>query len=442
MNNKKIIISVIIVALAITAGYFIWHELSHDHSSSKENVLGGDEHGHEEGEHDEHENATTVSLTDEQAEAIGLSTGILERKNLTSSLKANGLLTVPNQFKGNATSLYGGVIRSITVQPGNMVKKGQVVATVTNPQYIAMQEEYLSLLPKIIYAQQENQRQKELNSGNAGALKNLQQSENELAVLQARRAGLQKQISLMGINTDNLTESNLVTDLLVRAPVGGAVSQVMVKIGSYIDQNTPVAEIVDNRQIHLDLFVYEQDLPKLKVNQTIHFSLTNNPGREYDAQIYSIGTAFEQNTKTIPVHARVKGSSDGLIEGMNITSIVSLGKAEVPAVPVDAIVTHEGQDFIFIETDAHSENEHHKELETGHDHANGKDTHDHAEPAEDHKTEMGRVYEKIPVRRGTTEVGYTEITPLADIPTGTKIVTKGAFFLLAKMTNQGEGHSH
>jgi hypothetical protein len=38
----------------------------------------------------------------------------------------------------------------------------------------------------------------------------------------------------------------------------------MVQMGSYIDVSTAVAEIVDNSQLHLDLFVYEKDLPKLK----------------------------------------------------------------------------------------------------------------------------------------------------------------------------------
>lgn len=390
-----------------------------------------------EGEHHD-ENTTTVSLTDEQIKAIGLSVSSIERKNLTTSMKANGLLTVPNQYKGNATSLYGGVVRTITVQPGMVVKKGQVVATIANPQYIALQEEYLSLQPKITYAEQELQRQKDLNTGNAGALKNQQQAENELASLRTRRASLHQQIGLMGLDADKLSAGNLVTNLSVRAPVGGTVSQVMVKIGSFIDQNTPVAEIVDNKQLHLDLFVYEQDLPKLKNNQIIHFSLTNNPGTEYDAMVYSIGTAFEQNTKTIPVHARVQGRSDGLIEGMNITGLVSLGKAEVPAVPSEAIVSHEGQDFVFIETDKAMQPEHHEEE---HEHEEGE-KHEHG-AGQKHEGENHIVYQKIPVRRGTTEVGYTEITALEEMPANAKVVTKGAFFLLAKMNNTGEeGHAH
>jgi cobalt-zinc-cadmium efflux system membrane fusion protein len=43
--------------------------------------------------------------------------------------------------------------------------------------------------------------------------------------------------------------------------------------------------------------------------------------------------------------------------------LVSLENATVDAVPTNAIVNHEGQDYIFIVTDAHNEEEHHEERE-------------------------------------------------------------------------------
>lgn len=67
---------------------------------------------------------------------------------------------MPNNNKANATSLYGGVIKTINVQVGSNVKSGQVIATITNPQFIQLQEEYLTVTSKIIYAEQELARQK------------------------------------------------------------------------------------------------------------------------------------------------------------------------------------------------------------------------------------------------------------------------------------------
>ncbi|TXJ26410.1 MAG: efflux RND transporter periplasmic adaptor subunit [Chitinophagaceae bacterium] len=375
----------------------------------------------EEKKEEQHENGNTATLTDAQIQSIGIQTGVIEEKQLTASIRANGALRVPNQNKASVNSLYSGIVRSLLIQPGNTVKKGEVIATIANPEFIRSQEEYLSISPRIVLAEQEYNRQKELNAGNAGALKNLQAAESDLRTLKTRKAALEQQIELMGINPASLSNGKLISVLSLRTPIGGIVSNVSVKMGSYVDLNTPVAEVVDNSQLHLDLFVYEKDLPKLKNNQSIHFTLTNNPGKEYDAEIYSLGSTFEDESKAVSVHARVNGDKTGLIDGMNITALISLDKITTPAVPNEAIVTYQGQDYIFIVKDTHTESE---------DHSN-------------EKAGDGSIFEKVPIAKGTSEVGYTQITVLKPIPADVKIVTKGAFFVLAKMTNSGDGeHGH
>jgi len=360
--------------------------------------------------HEEHENINTTILSAEQIKSIGVKFGVIEKKQLTASLKANGLLKVPNQNKATATSLYGGVVKSILVQPGNKVRKGQTLATISNPLFITMQEEFLNSEAKTNLATLEYNRQKTLNEGNAAALKNYEQAETELKILKAKKASLQKQLALIGIKTANLTSENMQSVVSVKSPIAGSVSNVMVNMGSYTEANNPVAEIVDNSQLHLDLYVYEKDLSKLKVGQTIHFTLTNNAGKEYDAKVFGISNTFEPNTKAIAVHALVQGNKTNLIDGMGITALVSLENALLDAVPTSAIVNFQNQDYIFIV------NENAKNSTT--------------------------TFEKIPIRKGTTDIGYSEITLLKEIPADAKIVTNGAFFILAKMTNKGEAHEH
>jgi RND family efflux transporter MFP subunit len=398
-----------------------------------------DKHEEETGKHDEHENTNTTTLTAEQMKSIKIELGGIEKKQLTASLKANGILKVPNQNKANATASLGGVIKSILVQTGNTVSKGQVIATVSNTTFITMQEEFLSVSFKTDMAQLEFNRQKELQDGNAGALKNLQSAEAELKILKARKSSLQKQLALIGINAAALTSESIQSVSNITSPINGTISNVLVNIGSYVDANNPVADIIDNSQLHLDLYVYEKDLQKLKVGQTIHFTLTNNPGKEYDADIYAISNTFEQNTKAISVHAKVKGNKQDLIDGMSITALVSLENATVPAVPTNAIVNHEGQDYIFIVTDAQILEETYSKTETT---EQKHDAHEHNKNNTSERKEGSTTFEKIPIRRGTTDIGYSEITLLKDIPVNSKVVINGAFFILAKMNNKGEAHAH
>jgi len=380
-------------------------------------------------EHKE-EHVTIATLTEDQIKTVGITLGTIENKNLTASIKVNGALRVPNNNKANATSLYGGVVKSLKVQLGDYVRKGQVIATIENPEFIQLQEEYLTIGSKITLADQELRRQRELQEGNAGALKNLQSATADVNALRARKASLQKQIQLMGINPAGINNATLRSSLTVTSPVSGTVSSEFAKIGSYVDVSSPVVEIVDNSLIHLDLQVFEKDLPLVKVGQIVNFTLTNNPVTSYTAKVFNIGSSFENESKTVAIHCTVTGNKTGLIDGMNITAMISIGNALTAAVPNDAIAEADGKYYIFAQTDKIPQEEHREKA--------GEKDH----KAEKNKTPAGSInFEKIEVSKGVSELGYTAITPVKEIPEGTKIVTKGTFFVNAKLSNSGE-HEH
>jgi membrane fusion protein, heavy metal efflux system len=440
-------------------------------------------------ENHEEEAPTIAALTDEQMNTVGITLGELEMKQLTATVKVNGALSVPNDNKANITSLYGGVIKHMKVQVGSHVAQGQIVAILENAEIIKLQQEYLELIssgtnannaatynnsqyasldlekrslqPQIDYAQKEYNRQKELYEGNAGARKNLELAtsdlkalheklkliNNQLAIFKrtsntvtnAKLAGVRAQLQNMGINPSNITAKNITTSLFVKSPISGTVSNILAKIGSYIDVSSPVAEVVNNNSLHLDLQVFEKDLPQLKVGQTIHFTLTNNPTEEYDAEIYSIGSAFENSSKTIPVHCKVQGNKTGLIDGMNITALVSLNNYTTPAVPNDAVVEADGKFYIFVQTNKAAEEHHEEEGEEAHEHEAGEK---HSDNETDHKQAKTTNFEKVEVVKGVADLGHTAITPVVALPAGSKIALKGAFFINAKLSNKGEGHSH
>lgn len=379
-------------------------------------------------EHHEEAVSNIVSLTEVQIKTAGIKLGTIELKNLQSSIKANGMLSVPNHNKAFVTSVNSGVIKTLRIHPGQFVNKGQVVATIVNPDVANLQQQLQTVNAEVSLSEIEYERQKELVEGNAAPLKNVQRVQTELVTLKVTKNSLQKQLSAMGISSASVSKGNIVTTLTVNAPISGTVSSVSAQIGSNVNPSTPIAEIVNNSQLHLDLFVFEKDLPRLQANQTIHFILTNNPGKEYDAQIYSIGTAFANESKTIPIHAVVKGNKTGLIEGMNITAVISIGENVVPAVPTEAIVSFQGQDYLFVLT---------KEVAEHHDEGEKKEVQEEKE----HVNEPSVNFERVPVIKGITDIGFAEIKFLKDIPPETQIITKGAFFALAKMTNT-EGHVH
>lgn len=422
----KRIINNIVFSVLVLVAFFAFNACTNNHKEGD-----GHNHGTEaETTTDEHEEENVAVLTDEQMKAVGIEIGMIEQKQLSATLKANGGLRVPNSNKANATSMFGGVIKSLNVEIGDFVKKGQVIATISNPQFIQLQEEYLSINSRIEFAEQEVVRQRELNEGNAGAKKNLQSATSELNTLRTRKSSLNQQIQMMGINPASLSNSSLKSSLVVTSPISGTVSNVFAKIGSYVDVSSPIAEIIENTALHLDLQVYEKDIPLIKIGQKIDFVVTNNPNKTYSAEVYSIGSSFSGESKTIAVHSKITGDKTGLIDGMSITGTVSSDDVLSTAVPNDAIVNADGKYYIFLVKEQEEEPHDHKEDEA----------HDHNH---DHGSEKATQFVRMEIVKGASQLGYTAITPVNEIPHGTHIVIKGAFFVNAKMNDTGEhGHAH
>lgn len=368
----------------------------------------------ETGEH--HEESNVVSLSEAQVKTADIALGSVEMKNLRTAISVNGTLAVPNQNKALVTSLVGGVLQTLKVQPGNAVQKGQVIGTIANVEISNTQQQMISIGAQLKYAELEQKRQSDLVAGNAAPMKNLQKVESEISSLKAQKDALQKQLAALGVHSG----SGISSTIAITAPITGTISDVTAQIGSNISASSPIAQIINNSELHLDLFVYEKDLPKVKSGQTIHFTLTNNPGKEYDAVIYSIGTAFANESKTIPIHARVINDKTGLIEGMAVTARISLGEGVYTTVPDNAIVNEGGKDYIFFLS-----------VEKSNEHSNERKKEDNTEETS---------YQRIQVIKGVSDIGYTEIKPISTLPEKAQIVVGGAFFLMAKMTNTGEGH--
>lgn len=378
-----------------------------------------------------HEDETTVSITQKQYDAIGIKLGKIEEKNLTDILRANGFLKVPPQNKANVTSQLGGIVKRILVKEGDYVRRGQAVAVLSNQDLVKMQEDFLDAKSQLEYSEAEFNRQKELSENNVAAKKTFQQAESLFKSLKAKISSLTLQLSMAGIDASELTHENINPEIYVTSPVKGNVSHIDVNIGTNVDPSKTLMDVVDNSQMHIDLFVFEQDLPKISTGMEVDITLTNLPGKTYRGKIFSIGSAFQDASKSIPVHALITGDKTGLIEGMNVTGLINVSDNPVAAVPTSAIINSAGNDFIFIQM---------KENHEGADHEHHEDHNEHGDHRDgEHAEEVS--FRKVQVKTGVSESGFTQITALSELPADADVVVNGSYYLMAVLTNEG-GHDH
>jgi cobalt-zinc-cadmium efflux system membrane fusion protein len=172
--------------------------------------------------------------------------------------------------------------------------------------------------------------------------------------------------------------------------------------------------------MHVDLLVYEKDLLKVKEGQTVHFVLTNQSNKEIEGTIFNVGKSFENETKTVAVHAHIEDKDALLIPGMYVNALIDIGSNEVKTLPEDAIVQAEGRSFIFL---YEKENDEAEDPE--------QDGHSHG-PEKTH-------FSRIEVKTGPSQLGYIQVTPLEKIHQGDKIVLSGAYYLQSHLQKEESG---
>ena len=359
----------------------------------------------------EEAHGSELELSEAQLKAVGIEIGKIEQKNLNAVIKASGQLAVPPQNKAEVNVLMGGIVRKINVLEGQSVNKGQVLVVIENPDFVKMQQEYLTTKNSFAFTQDELKRQKELMEANAGTGKNLQQVQANYNAEKAKILTLEKQLQQLGISPAGALNGNIATQVAVPAPISGTVGHIAVNTGTYAATSQPLMEIIDNSQIHCDLVVYEKDLFKVKTGQKVHFTLTNQNNRQIQGEIYGVNKSFEDDSKGIIVHAVIRDpASSHLIPGMYVTALIDIGNQFTAAVPADAVVRSEGKDYIFAVDSVRQEEGKHFS------------------------------FKKVEVITGVAELGYVQITVLGELAPDTPVITKGAFYVLSK--EKASGHDH
>jgi len=372
----------------------------------------------------EEKNEKTVEFSAEQYKIVGIETGMLEKRSLSGTLKVNGYLEVPPQNLISITAQMGGIIQSTPLLQGSTVKKGQVIAVMQNQDYVQLQQDYLDTRSQLDFSSAEYERQQELARENVNAKKTLQQAKAQFYSLQAKLSGIKQKLLILKLNPEKLTADNISGNINVYSPVDGYVTKVNVNVGKYVNSNDVMFEIVNGSNLHVELNIFEKDIPKIKVGQKVRFKLANE-SVERIATISLIGKEINPD-KTIRVHSVTSdGRSGNFIPGTYLSAIIETTTVEVDALPTSAVVDFEGKKYVFIVKEDHPQKKH------AHS-ASEKDS---------VKEEMGESYlfQIVEVSTGISEGGYIEVQlPDSMNKTATKIVTKGAYDLLSKMKNSEE----
>lgn len=272
----------------------------------------------------------TIRIDPVFVQNIGVQSEEITRTDIPFTVRTVGTLTYNDNQIAWINTKYEGWIEKVYVNyVGEPVKKGQKLFEIYSPQLVTTQKEYLQALEYTERMERSGypdiaRRAHSLLDSTRERLKYWDITDDQIAVLQ--------------------TAGTLRRSLAVVSPVDGMVVEKMNQSleGMYVKPGMNLYQIVDLSTIWVEVEIFENQVPWLKVGSRAVIELPYEPGKKLGGRIRYLYPFFNEKTRTMKVSIELPNPGLKLRADMyaNVTFDVPSAK-NVIAVPDEAVI-HSG----------------------------------------------------------------------------------------------------
>ena len=238
-----------------------------------------------------------------------------------------------------------GHLVKISAQLGDRVEKGQVLATISSPDYMAAQSDYVRAKSTLDLTDRALRRQKELLEAKIAAKREVEQAQNDYDSAKSSLVAAEGRLRTYGIDPERDRPGD---PLVLRAPVSGRVIDIAAGIGEFrSDTTAPLMTIADLSAVWLTASVQEKDIRFVSKGQEVRAALAAFPGLEVAGRVMAVGEILDPDTRATKVRIALANPDGRYRPGMYATvTFFSLPEVRL-TVPTAALVQIGGAAFVF-----------------------------------------------------------------------------------------------
>jgi membrane fusion protein (multidrug efflux system) len=272
----------------------------------------------------------TVAKDEKKVEefAIPVTVAHIERGVISSNFHTTATLESRNE--ADIITRVTGIIEELTIEEGDYVEKGQVLAKVDARRY-----------------------QLSLDKAEAELASLKQELQRSLSMLKKKLISAQSLDKLKYQHQAALAARELAAldlqDSQVIASMSGYISQRYVKAGHFTQGYQKLFHIVDPAQLQAVVYLPEHQLSQINIDQTAVLSFSARKNKVFQAKVRSISPVIDSRSGTFKVILTIDNTQKQLMPGMfaqiAITFATHLNALTIPS---DAILTLDNQSKIYL----------------------------------------------------------------------------------------------
>lgn len=262
-------------------------------------------------------------------------------------INCSGIIDVPPDHKVSLFAPMPGFLKSIKVLPGQEVKKGEILFTLSHPDYINIQKQYIELRNQMNFLEKDYERQKILAGENATARKNFEKTESEYLSVKAQVAALEAQLKLLQLSPQKVWDGTISETIVITSPISGYISMFKANTGQFMAQDQEILSVINREHLHIELQVFEKDIALVKKGQKIDFNISGND-INYSAFVKLIGEEVDPLSRTINVHGHIEKNYPELKTGMFVNATINTAEDSSYVLPETGIIKEGNNTFGFV----------------------------------------------------------------------------------------------
>ena len=314
-------------------------------------------HGHEEekGKADDHQKPAVgkLTLSSDEKSSIGLKTETADFKQIDMVIRAAGMVKVHPNREAQVSSRVSGKITGFFAQVGDAVKAGQRIVEIQSPEIQKLQLELIQAQNKLVLHGAELERVRKLVEAKIAAQKELIAAQHQHQSTLNEIEGLAQQLVLLGLPEEavkRVRTQKTVSTFSIFSPLGGLVAERNVVLGETVDSGKVILKIIDPSVVSVEGDAFEEALPRLKTGQTVRIRVASYPGEVFTGKILRFSPVIDAQKRTLHLWVEGPNLSGKLKPNLFAEMDVVVGGAqEVLAVPLEALISAEGLNFVFVE---------------------------------------------------------------------------------------------
>jgi cobalt-zinc-cadmium efflux system membrane fusion protein len=281
-----------------------------------------------------------------------------ERRTRTAVLETTGKVQFNEEQLVRVNAPVTGRVLEVLARPGEAVQTGHRLFVLDSPDLGQAKSDYAKAISDVQRSEKAVKLARELFDIKATAEKDLRDAENEYNKAVAERDRAASRLRALGVKPEQLRDigarADASTAITVTAPRGGIVVERNITPGqvvAYGQSDTPVSlfVIANLSTMWILADVYEPDVPRVRLGQTVRITLPCCPRESYEGKITGIAAAIDKESRTLKIKAVVPNAGGTLKAEMFVKAAIETGASQVLTLPQSAVQRQDGQTFVLLE---------------------------------------------------------------------------------------------